>query len=64
MIGKAVNHGGHSEHGEEKDLIWDGPIAQWVTTKKGLKLKLFAVSAVLAVVESGFEVEERDACVF
>ncbi len=30
------------------------PITHWVTMKKGLKLKVFAVSAVFAVVKSRF----------
>ena len=48
---KAVDHGGHSEHGGKTRALWDCPITLWVTTMKGLKLKLLAVPAVFAVVE-------------
>jgi len=32
---------------EEQEPIWDCPIIHWVTTKKDLNLKLFAVFAVV-----------------
>jgi hypothetical protein len=39
---------------EKQDLCGISPITHWVTMKKGLKLKIFAVSAVFAVVELRF----------
>jgi len=40
--------------GGKTRALWDCPITRWVTTKKGLKLKLLAVPAVFAVVELRF----------
>ncbi len=39
---------------EKQEFMRHFPITHWVTMKKGLKLKIFAVSAVFAVVELRF----------
>ena len=47
---KAVNHGGHSEHGEKQDQMWTCSIPLWVIPGNVQDVKLLALPAVFAVV--------------
>jgi hypothetical protein len=47
----SVNHGGHGEHGEKRELMWSCSITLRVITRDGQEHKLLAVPAVFAVVE-------------
>ena len=49
IVENAVNHSGHSEHGENQELMQSRSISFWVITRNGQELKLLAVPAVFAV---------------
>jgi hypothetical protein len=51
-----VSHGGHSEHGEKRELVLTRSITPWVITRKVQEVRLLAVPAVFAVVNRGFQV--------
>ena len=49
-VENAVNHGGHSEHGENQEFMLTCSIFLRVITRDGQEFKLLAVPAVFAVV--------------
>ena len=47
-------HGGHGEHSEKQEPVQIFPITRWVLATENQEQKVFAVPAVLAVVNQRF----------